>query len=81
MFHLLGGGLALVTSRKEVDPTQIVGVGRRTHRWGARCRDTPGQAKSVSQVLSYVVDRVATGNTSDIVRDANGGTVGEWSLD
>jgi len=28
-----------------------------------------------------VVDRVVTGNTNGIVRDANAATVGEWSLD
>ena len=53
----------------------------RTHRWSARCRDTPHRAKLVSQVLSYVVDRIVTGDTNCIVRDANGDTVGEWSLD
>jgi hypothetical protein len=60
---------------------QIAGVGCRTHRWGARCRDTPGRAKSVFQILSDVVDRVGTGSTSGIVGGANGDTVGKWSLD
>ena len=36
---------------------------------------------SVSEILTNVAARVANGTTEGVVRDFNGNTVGEWSLD
>jgi hypothetical protein len=36
---------------------------------------------SVAEILNNVADRVANGNSNGVVRDANGNTIGDWSLD
>ena len=36
---------------------------------------------SVAKILTSVAARVANGTTEGVVRDFNGNTVGEWSLD